>query len=141
MSIRPLFGSPAHVCIAVHDVETALSVYRDVMGFRLVDIHDIPDQGVRVAMLNGGHLQLELIEPRDESSRLHRFLNRRGEGLHHLAYYVEDLEQSLEILRERGLPLIDEVPRLGQGGSRIAFVHPNGMHGVLIELVERGEER
>jgi methylmalonyl-CoA/ethylmalonyl-CoA epimerase len=131
----------SHIGIAVQDLEQQVGFYRDVLGLELAGIEDIPDQGVRVAILRAGEAAIELLQPLSPASPVARFLERRGEGVHHLAYEVEGLDRVLDRLRSSGVRLIDQAPRRGAHGMRIAFLHPSAAHGVLTELCERGKER
>ncbi len=123
-----------HVAIAVRDLNEAISLYR-TMGFRVSSVETVEEQKVRVAMLELENTHIELLEPTSEDSPISRFLEKRGEGLHHIAVRVDDIEGTLASLKEKGIRLIDEVPRTGAGGKRIAFVHPKSAK-VLLELVE-----
>ena len=123
-----------HVAIAVRDIEVSLGFYRATFGVVTNEIVDIPDQGVRAALVRIGGSQLELIEPTDDSGGVARFIDRQGEGLHHICFEVEDLAARLGQLRDAGLELVDEAPREGLSGD-IAFIHPRSTGGVLVELV------
>ncbi len=125
-----------HVAIVVNDIEAALRVYRDALGLRLSQVQTIPDQDVKVAFLPAGDSEIELLEPINPDSGVARFLARRGEGMHHICLEVDDLDATLAELAAQGVELIDRAPRAGAHG-RIAFIHPKGSHGVLIELLER----
>ena len=125
-----------HVAIVVQDIEAALRVYRDALGLPLTHVETIPDQDVKVAFLPTGDSEIELLEPLHPDSGVARFLAKRGEGVHHICLEVEDLETALRELAARGVELIDREPRQGAYG-RVAFIHPKGAHGVLIELLER----
>lgn len=124
----------AHIGIAVQDIPAALTFYRDVLGLEPSD----PEQadGARIVSLPFGSSAVELLEPADPDGPIARFLARRGPGIHHVCYRVPDLDRALALCRERGYRLIDEVPRTGAGGHRIAFVHPEATAGILIELTE-----
>jgi methylmalonyl-CoA epimerase len=124
-----------HIGIVVRDIEQALNVYQVGLGLPLKDIMDIPDQEVKIAFLPLGESNIELVQPTASDSGTAKFLEKRGEGVHHLCIQVEDIEAALAQLESQGVPLIDQVPRKGAHG-RVAFVHPKGAHGVLIELVE-----
>lgn len=132
----PLLGLD-HVAVAVRDLDEALAHYREVWGLEPEHVERIADQGVDEATLALGDSALQLIAPSSPDSTVAAFLDKRGPGLHHVAYEVADLEATLAGLRARGVALIDEQPRLGGGGRRIAFVHPRANAGVLVELVER----
>ena len=129
-----------HVCIAVSDIEETLGFYRRVFGVGSAEIEEIPDQGVRATLVRVGGSQLEFIQPTDPSGGVARFIERRGEGVHHLCFEVEDLQQKLDLLADAGIDLIDKAPRAGLSGQ-IAFLHPRSTHGVLIELVEQDTAR
>ena len=125
-----------HVAIAVKDLEQAITVYRDALGLELTEVEEVPEQQVKVALFGHGTGRIELICPTVPDSGVARFLQKRGEGLHHICIDVDDIEKAMAALKAKGAPLIDEVPRPGAGGSRVAFVHPKGTHGVLLELRE-----
>ena len=129
-----------HVCIAVRDIEGALELYRDVFGVRGAEIEDLPDQGVRATLVRVGASQLEFIQPTDPDGAIARFIERRGEGLHHICFEVEDLQEKLDLLTSKGLDLIDKTPRQGLSGM-IAFLHPRSTGGTLVELVEQDTAR
>lgn len=124
-----------HVALVVNDLETAVATY-EILGFGAAEQSLVPDQAVRVATIPTGSTWLELIQPTDPAGPIARFLAKRGEGFHHLAYRVGDLANELGRLEERGVRLIDRVPRRGVHNWSIAFVHPESCGGVLIELVE-----
>jgi methylmalonyl-CoA/ethylmalonyl-CoA epimerase len=126
-----------HVAIAVSSIEEALPLYRDILGFELQGEEDVPSQRVRVAVLHAGATRVELLEPTAPDSPVARFIEKKGGGLHHIAVGVTDLAAALEGLAGDGVPLIDREPREGAEGARIAFLHPKGSGGVLVELVER----
>ncbi len=123
-----------HVAIAVKDLDQAVAMYRDALGLELVEIEDVPAQQVRTAVFSHGLGRVELISPMAADTGVARFLEKRGEGLHHICIEVEDIEAAMAALRERGAPLIDETPKPGAGGAKVAFIHPKGAHGVLVEL-------
>ncbi len=125
-----------HIAIVVNDIETALRVYRDALGLPLSHVEAIPEQDVKVAFLPAGDSEIELVEPINPDSGVAKFLAKRGEGIHHICLEVHDLEATLAELAAQGVELIDRVPRRGAYG-RVAFIHPKGAHGVLIELLER----
>jgi methylmalonyl-CoA/ethylmalonyl-CoA epimerase len=130
-----------HVAVAVHRLDEALPVWRDLLGFELHGIEEVPDQKVRVAVLRKGGDTVELLEPAAPDSPITGFLARRGPGLHHLCLAVSGLEAVLDRLAAAGVPLIDRDPRPGAEGRQVAFVHPRGAGGVLIELSERPPAR
>jgi methylmalonyl-CoA epimerase len=124
-----------HIGIVVRDLQEALEAYQSALGLPLKEIAEVPDQKVQVAFLPAGESNLELVQPLSEDTGIARYLEKRGEGIHHICVEVDDIEATLTRLRDHGVSLIDETPRQGVHG-RVAFVHPKGMHGVLIELVE-----
>jgi len=126
-----------HVAVAVTNLDEALAHYRDVWELEPAQVERVADQGVDEAMLELPGSSLQLIAPTSPESTVASFLDKRGPGLHHVAYAVADLDATLAHLRERGVALIDEHPRVGGGGARIAFVHPSANGGLLVELVER----
>jgi methylmalonyl-CoA/ethylmalonyl-CoA epimerase len=127
-----------HIAVAVPSLDAALPVYRDLFGFELHAIEEVEDQRVRVAvLLKGGH-RIELVEPASAESPVSKFLEKRGPGLHHVCLDVVNLDAMLAALKDSGVPLIDERGRPGAEGRRVAFVHPKGTGGVLIELSEAG---
>jgi methylmalonyl-CoA epimerase len=129
-----------HIAIAVRSLNEALPFYTEALGLTCTGQEIIAEQGVRLAMLPVGEGRLELLEPLSENSPVGRFLARRGEGLHHICLQVDDIERALAHLRAQGVRLVDEEPRCGAGGRKIAFLHPASAHGVLIELVEVPKE-
>jgi methylmalonyl-CoA/ethylmalonyl-CoA epimerase len=125
-----------HLGIATRGIDEALKFWADALGLENVHTEVVEDQKVRVAMLPIGESRIELLEPTSDDSPISKFLERRGGGIHHIALEVEDIEASLEKLRENGIRLIDEKARTGAGGCLVAFVHPSSTGGVLIELVQ-----
>ena len=125
-----------HVCLAVSNIEEALEFYRETFGITANEIVDIKDQGVRAALVEVGGSQIEFIESTDPQNGVARFLENRGEGVHHICFEVEDLQGTLDRLNENGVQLIDKSPREGLSGE-IAFIHPKSSRGVLIELVDQ----
>ncbi|HZM51601.1 MAG TPA: methylmalonyl-CoA epimerase [Vicinamibacteria bacterium] len=123
-----------HLGIAVKDLGEAVKSY-EALGFAVDATHDVPTERVRTAFLPAGESHLELLEPTDPSSVIARFLEKRS-GLHHVCVLVEDIDAALAELKARGVPVLDETPRIGAGGCRVAFVHPRGAAGVLLELKE-----
>jgi methylmalonyl-CoA/ethylmalonyl-CoA epimerase len=129
-----------HVGVAVEDIDAAIAVYRDALGMPLVHRETVAEQGVDAALLDVGDSHVELLQPLGSETAVGRFLARRGPGLHHVAYRVEDIEATLNALAGAGIRLIDEQPRVGIRRSRVAFVHPASVGGVLTEIVEPAEE-
>jgi methylmalonyl-CoA epimerase len=131
-----MFVGMDHVGIAVRNLDDAVRVYRDVLGFKLEGIHVLPERKVRVAMMvPGGGTKIELSEPIGNDSTIAKFLENRGEGIHHFAVEVNDIEDTLAQLKRKGVVLIDDTPKNGAVGKKIAFVHPKSTRGVLLELV------
>ena len=124
-----------HIGIIVHDIEAALNVYEAALGLPLKEVTEVPDQKVRVAFLPIGESSLELVQPTSDDTGTAKFLAKRGEGIHHICIEVPDIEAAVARLKKHGVQLIDQEPRQGAHG-RVAFIHPNGAHGVLVELVE-----
>lgn len=123
-----------HVAIAVKDLDVAVKLYRDVLGLSLHAIEEVPEQKVRTAIFGEGTGRVELICPTEAGTGVAKFLEKRGEGLHHICIEVPDIEAAIRQLKAQGAPMIDETPKPGAGGARVAFVHPKGTHGVLLEL-------
>ena len=126
-----------HLGIAVKSLDERLAFWRDGLGLAVSGVEEIASERVKVAFLEVGQSRIELLEPTDPDSVVARFMARRGEGLHHVCIAVPDLAVALARLKAQGARLIDEVPRVGAGGSRVAFVHPEAAGGVLIELKEK----
>lgn len=125
-----------HIGIAVKSIDEQRSFYEDILGAEFEAIEEVPSQKVKVGFFKVGDVRLELLEPTDPTSSVASFLEKRGEGLHHVAYTVDDIEQRLAELKTGGVRLIDEAPRPGAHHTRIAFVHPKSSGSVLTELCE-----
>ena len=126
-----------HLGVAVRSIAEASPYYREVLGLRGEAVEEVPQQKVRVAFFGVGDVRIELLEPTDADSPVARFLEQRGPGLHHIAYRVDDLPATLAALKAAGVKLIDESPRPGAHGMKIAFAHPSTTGGVLSEFCER----
>ncbi|MHB8071897.1 MAG: methylmalonyl-CoA epimerase [Candidatus Cryosericum sp.] len=126
-----------HVGIAVSNLTESLAFWQSALGIELHGIEEVAEQKVRTAFLPVGGTEIELLEPTGPDSPIAKFIEKRGEGLHHVAIRVDNIDEALAELKAKGVQLIDEVPRRGAGGARIAFVHPKATHGVLLELCER----
>lgn len=135
-ALRGLVRDLHHVAIAVPSLEEARSLYVGALGLAAGDVEHVPDQKVDVLVLRAGSQRVELVQPAAEDSPVSRFLERTGGGIHHLAWRVDDLPAALERLTAAGVRLIDEAPRPGAHGTRVAFLHPKATGGVLMELVE-----
>ncbi|MEO0136996.1 MAG: methylmalonyl-CoA epimerase [candidate division WOR-3 bacterium] len=127
----------SHIAIAVKDISKSLKIWQDVLGLKLIKIVDVPEQQVKVAVMELGDTHIELLEPLSSDSSVARFIEKKGEGLHHIALTVEDIICTLENLKRSGVRLIDEKPRKGAMDSQIAFIHPQSTGGVLIELCQK----
>jgi len=125
-----------HIAIVVRDLDAALALYRDGLGLEVTERREESDEGVEIAFLPAGEGEIELLQPTDEESGVARFLEKRGEGLHHVCLAVDDVEAAMERLRAAGAQLLSEEPRVNAQGTRYAFVHPKSAHGVLLELYE-----
>jgi methylmalonyl-CoA epimerase len=125
-----------HISIVVRHIEEALTTYQRALGLSLIEIQERPDLEARIAFLHTGESEIELVQPVTSDTGEAKFLQKRGEGIHHICLEVDDIEEALAHLREEGLQLTDDTPRLGPKGERFAFVHPKSAHGVLIELYE-----
>jgi len=128
-----------HIGIAVKSLAEVTKFYEDVVGLKVSGYDEVEDQRVRVAMVPVGESRLELLEPTDEQSPIEKFMAKRGEGIHHIALSVDNIEEALERFRAAGVRLIDSIPRKGAHNTRVAFIHPSTTHGVLLELVEHGK--
>ena len=123
-----------HLGIAVKDLAQATKFYQEVLGLELMGIEVVEEQKVTVAMLSIGESKIELLEPTDPESPIAKTIEKRGEGIAHVAFLVDNIEEALAKLKEGGARLIDETPRIGAGGAKVAFVHPKSTYGVLVEL-------
>lgn len=126
-----------HIGIAVKDLKAAIEFYETVIGIKCTMIEEVPDQKVKVAFLPTGDSEVELLESTDQEGPVAKFIAKNGEGLHHIAYRVDNLVAKLEELKKAGVPLIDQKPRKGAGGADIAFLHPKATFGQLLELCQR----
>ena len=125
-----------HVGIAVHDLEAAVELYRGAFGIEAVHRETVEDQGVEEVLFKVGTSYIQLLAATGPDTPVGKFLAKRGEGVHHIGYRVDDVAAVLEHLRGRGVPLVDEAPRPGSRGTTVAFAHPKGFGGVLVELVQ-----
>ncbi|MGI6585558.1 MAG: methylmalonyl-CoA epimerase [Gracilibacteraceae bacterium] len=126
-----------HIGIAVANLDEAVKLYKDVLGLELHGTEVIPEQKVRVAFLPVGDTEVELLESTSTEGPIAKFIQAKGQGIQHIAFRVDDIEAALEEMKIKGMRLIDEKPRYGAGGAKIAFLHPKSTNGVLIELCER----
>lgn len=125
-----------HVCIAVNDIVESIDFYTELFALEETEIQEIPDQGVKAALVTLGGSQIEFIEPIDSQGSVARFISKNGEGVHHICFEVQNLQGTLDALTNKGIDLIDKTPRAGLSG-RIAFIHPRATRGLLIELVDQ----
>jgi methylmalonyl-CoA/ethylmalonyl-CoA epimerase len=125
-----------HIGIAVHSIENQRSFYEGALGAEFEGFEDVPDQKVRVGFFRVSNVRIELLEPTDPASPVTKFLEKRGEGLHHLAFTVDDIQARIAELKESGFRMIDDAPRPGSHHMQIAFLHPKSTYGVLTELCE-----
>ncbi len=126
-----------HIGIAVQNINDALAFFQDALGMKLERVESEEGGRTQVAFLPGGASDVELVEPQDADSGLAKFLAKRGDGVHHICFEVDDIDAALARLTEKGAQLIDETPRVNAKGMRYAFIHPKSAHGVLIELYQR----
>ncbi len=135
-----MFEKIDHIGIAVSDLEKSINFYRDKMGLEFKGTEIVDEQKVKVAFFPVGESKIELLEPTDPNGPVGKYIEKKGEGVHHLSFRVSNIEAKLEQLKEQGVTLIDETPRYGAGGAKIAFLHPKSTGGVLVELCEREPE-
>jgi methylmalonyl-CoA/ethylmalonyl-CoA epimerase len=128
-----------HVGVAVEDLDAAVALYEETLAMPLAHRETISEQGVEAALLDVGDCHVELLRPLGPDTAVGRFLAKRGQGLHHVAYRVDDIDATLARLKDEGVELIDAEPRTGIRQSRVAFVHPRATRGVLTEIVEPAE--
>ena len=126
----------SHIAIVVPELEESMGFWVEALGLPLSHMEHVADQGVDVAFLPAGESDVELLQPIDDESGVARYLQRRGPGMHHICFEVDDIEATLARLKKANVPLIDETPTIGTGGKKIAFIHPKGTGGVLVELYE-----
>ena len=135
-----MLGRIDHIGVATDDLDGAIALYEGTMGMPVAHRETVESQGVEAVLLDVGEGHVELLRPLGPDTPVGKYLERKGPGLHHVAYAVEDIDAALEELRGAGLRLIDETPRVGIRNSRVAFVHPGGLAGVLTEIVQPAEE-
>jgi methylmalonyl-CoA/ethylmalonyl-CoA epimerase len=136
-----MFGQIDHVGVAVSDLEAAIALYQGTLGMSLVHREVVESQGVEAVLLDIGDGHVELLRPLGPETPVGKFIERRGDGLHHVAYRVGDIDGALAGLRNAGIELIDQEARVGIRGSRVAFIHPRATGGVLTEIVEPASDR
>ncbi len=128
-----------HIAIIVPDVDESLSFWKQALGLKVEHMEEVPEQETVVAMMPTGESEVELVQPTTETSGMAKYLDKRGPGLHHICFEVDDLQAMLDRLKTFGIRLINEEPVIGAGGKKVAFVHPKSASGVLVELSESGE--
>ena len=126
-----------HIGVAVKSIEESMLVYTEILGLKVTDIETVEEQKLGTAFIPVGESKIELLESTSPDGPIAKFIEKRGEGIQHIALRVDDLKQKLEELKQKGVRLIDENPRIGAGGAKIAFIHPKATKGILIELCER----
>jgi len=132
-----MIGKIDHIGIAVKSIDAARGFWEESLGLKIVDIEEVAEQKVKTAFLPLGDSEIELLESTDPTGPVAQFIEKRGEGIQHIAFRVDNLEEALIKLKAQGMRLIDETPRRGAGGAKIAFLHPKASMGVLVELCER----
>lgn len=129
-----------HIALVVNDIEDALRFWQDALGLELSHVEDVASEQSLVAFLPAQESEVELVKPTSGDSGVARFLKKRGPGMHHICFEVYDIEETIEHLRAKGVRLINEEPEIGTGGKKVAFIHPESTHGVLVELYELTSE-
>lgn len=125
-----------HIGIAVRDASTKLPLYKNFLGLTDIHIEELSSRGIRVYMIRVGESKIELLEPMNEQSEIGKFLEAKGEGIHHIAFNVQGIDQAVELAKQNGLQPLSDSPKPGAGGTKVLFLHPKTTGGVLIELVE-----
>jgi methylmalonyl-CoA/ethylmalonyl-CoA epimerase len=125
-----------HIAIVVPDIEEALGFWEDALGLKLVHLEEVTEQEARIGFLPTGESEVELVEPTTDTSGMARYMVKRGPGMHHICFQVDNIEETLAQLEAKGVQLINKEPTVGAGGKKIAFIHPKSTGGVLVELYE-----
>lgn len=126
-----------HIGIAVRDLDERITYYTETLGLKLMKVEEVESQKVRVAFIDAGNVKIELLEPMSDKSAIHGFIEKRGEGIHHVAFGVTGIRERMAELREKGVRLLSEEPWPGAGGAEVAFMHPKSSFGVLYELCDK----
>lgn len=135
-----MFKKIDHLGIAVENLQEAIHLYKDILGLEYKGEEEVAEQKVRTAFFPLGESSIELLEPTSEDSPIAKFMAKKGPGIHHIALRVDDVSKAIEAMKAKGIQMIDEVPRIGAHGAKIAFIHPKSTPGVLIELCQREQE-
>lgn len=135
-----MFKKIDHLGIAVENIQEAIRLYKDILGLDYRGEEEVAEQKVRTAFFPLGESSIELLEPTSEDSPIAKFMAKKGPGIHHIALRVDDVSKAIEAMKAQGIQMIDEVPRIGAHGAKIAFIHPKSTPGVLIELCQREQE-
>ncbi len=130
-----------HIGIAVKDLDERITYYTNVLGMKLINVEEVESEQVRVAFIDAGNTHIELLEPLTKESAIYKFLEKRGEGIHHVALAVTNIEQEIDKMRAEGARLLSEQPKIGAGGAKVIFIHPKSSYGVLYELVDRSQTK
>lgn len=123
-----------HIGIAVHSIEKTLPFYVEILGFKYIKTELVEEQKVKVAFIDAGNCKIELLEPTHAKSTVQKFLDKRGEGIHHIALKTDDIHKDIQFLIDQDIHMIDQIPRRGAGGALVSFLHPKSTNGVLLEL-------
>jgi len=126
-----------HIGIAVKNLDETIPYYTETLGLTLLKIEEVASESVRVAFIDAGNVKLELLEPLSEESAIHTFIEKKGEGIHHIAFGVEGIEERMNDLHTKGVRILSEQPKVGAGGAQVAFLHPKSSYGVLYELCDK----
>ncbi len=126
-----------HIGIAVKNLDETIPYYIETLGLSVLKIEEVASESVRVAFIDAGNVKLELLEPMSTQSAIHSFIEKKGEGIHHIAFGVEGIEERMKELREKGIRILNEQPKIGAGGAQVAFLHPKSSFGVLYELCDK----
>ncbi|OLN23301.1 methylmalonyl-CoA epimerase [Domibacillus antri] len=129
-----------HIGIAVASLEESMVLYTEQLGMKHMKTETVKSQGVTVAFIDAGNIKIELLEPTGPDSPIAKFIEKRGQGIHHIAYSVQNIEDRITEMKERGIQMINETAKPGAGGAQVAFMHPKSTGGVLMELCEKKEE-
>ncbi|MFJ8262038.1 methylmalonyl-CoA epimerase [Rummeliibacillus sp. NPDC094406] len=128
-----------HIGIAVNDLDERVTYYTNVLGMKLINVEEVESEQVRVAFIDAGNTHIELLEPLTKESAIYKYLEKRGEGIHHIALAVTGIEQEMVKMQAEGARLLSEQPKIGAGGAKVVFIHPKSSYGVLYELVDRSQ--